>query len=58
LLKIAGSGACGTEMKSFFRSLFSLSSFDFLDVHTKPNRLKPVLLGLLRSRCFGSTRAS
>jgi len=32
--------------KHYFRNLFSLFGFDFLDVHTKPNRLKPVLLGL------------
>jgi len=39
------------------RTGFSLSGFDFLDVHIKPNRLKPVLLGLQRPRCFGTTRA-
>jgi hypothetical protein len=42
LLKIAGSGACGTEMKSFFRSYFSLCTVN--GPQLKPHRLKPVLL--------------
>jgi len=39
LLKIAGLGACGIEMKSFFRSYFSLCTVN--GPQLKPHRLKP-----------------